>query len=208
MPYWIILEMTNAPLPKKGIDHMEDLFAALSKRIHDKDPLLTPQELEKEIANCVGAKINEVIKHAITDGPVTLLQKAIKDAFGLSCEIAPALSLYVNVSDALHQEILIEPFSSLPFEKALAAILEKDFHALSDEQVLELTENIINGACQQFLDSVLLVHPLIIKITQRFTEVFHEQLMVQLRNPARMIINMGPPPQDATIPPIRPGMYL
>lgn len=187
---------------------MEDSWGVLIGRIRNKDPLLTPQELEKEIAHCIGMKINEVIKQTVTDGHVALLQEVIRDSLGLSCEVAPALSLYVNVSDRLDQEIVIEPFSSLPFEKALGAILEKNFCTFSDEQVLELTERVINGACEQFLNNVILVHPLIMKICQRFTEVFHEQLMVQLRNPARMIINMGPPPQDPTTPPIRPGMYL
>jgi len=187
---------------------MEDSLGVLIGRIRNRDPVLTPQELEKEIAHCIGMKINEVIKQTVTDGHVALLQEAIKDSLGLSCEVAPALSLYVNVSDKSNQEIVIEPFSSLPFEKALGVILEKNFCTLSDEQVLESTERVINEACRQFLDNVLLVHPLIMKISQRFTEVFHEQLIVQLRNPARMIINMGPPPQDATISPIRPGMYL
>lgn len=186
---------------------MEDPFVILIKRIRDKDPRLTPQELEKEIANCVGIKINEVIKQTVTNGYIALLQETIKNAFGLSCEITPALSLYVNVSNTSDQETTIEPFSSLPFEKALATILEKDFHTISDEQVLELTEGVINGACQQFLDSVLLVHPLLMKISKRFMEVFHEQLFIQLRNPVRMIINMGPPPQNETTP-VRPGMYL
>lgn len=187
---------------------MEDSLGMLIERIRNKDPELTSQKLEKEIAHCIGMKINEVIKQTITDGHVALLQEIIKNSLGLSCEIAPALSLYVNVSDKPDQEIVIESFSSLPFEKALGIILEKNFCTLSDEQVLELTERVINEACGQFLNNVLLVHPLIMKISQRFTEFFHEQLMVQLRNPARMIINMSPPPQDAIIPPIRPGMYL
>ncbi len=187
---------------------MENRFGMLIRRIREKDPMLTPQELEKEIAHCVGAEINKIIHQTVTDGPIKFLKQTISETLGLACEVVPALSLYVNVSNKLGHEISIEPFSSLSFEKKLMAILEKDFHTLSDEQVLESTEEVINEACQQFLDSVLLVHPLIMKIAQRFTEVFHEQLMVQLRNPARMIINMGPPPQDETPPPVRPGMYL
>lgn len=188
---------------------MEDTCAILIRRIRDKDPALTPQELEKEIAHCVGTKINEIIKQIVTNGYIPLLQEAVTDAFDLSCEVTPALSLYVNVSNTSGEEISIESFSSLPFEKALAEILEKDFCTLSDEHVLELTERVINQACGQFLDNVLLVHPLIMKISQRFIEVFHEQPVIQLRNPARMIINMGPPPESATTPPVvRPGMYL
>ncbi|MEK7083599.1 MAG: hypothetical protein AAB972_05485 [Patescibacteria group bacterium] len=187
---------------------MEDSLGVLMRRIRDKDPILTPQELEKQIADCVGTKINEAIKQTLANRYIALLQETIKDVFGLFCEIAPALSLYVNVSDTSDENISIEPFSSLPFEKSLAAILEKDFCALADEQIAELTEEVINEACKQFLDNVLLPHPLLTKISQRFEEVFHEQLAVQLRDPARMIINMGPPPQDATPPPVRPGMYL
>jgi len=189
---------------------MEDLSGILIKRIRDKDPLLTPQELEKEIANCIGTKINEIIKQTVTDGYIALLQQTIKDAFGFSCEIAPALSLYVNVTSESNEneKISIDSFSSLLFEKALTEILEKDFCTLSDEQVIESTERAINQGCKQFLDSVLLPHPLLMKIFERFTKIFHDQLAIVLRNPARIIINMGPPPKNTTTPVGRPGMYL
>mgnify|MGYP001613432139 CR=1 FL=1 len=185
---------------------MEDAFAILMQRIHEKDPALTPPELEKEVAHCIGAKINELIREHI--GPAAFLQEAIKNVLGLSCEITPSLSLYVNVTTKPGEETFNDPFSSLAFEKTLETIMEKDFSTLPDEFILQLTDDAINAASKLFLNSVLLSHPLLTKIFQRFTDVFHEQLTVVLRDPVRTIINMGEPPQSATNSFARPGMYL
>lgn len=143
---------------------MEDLFGILIKRIRDKDPLLTPQELEKEIANCVGMKINELIKQTVTDEQVTLLQQTVLECLGLSCEVAPSLSLFVSVGNASNRENSVESFSTNSFEQALSVIAGKDFSTVPSEKILDSINAVVNRASESFIHSILLSHPLLIKI--------------------------------------------
>lgn len=188
---------------------MEDSLGILIKRIRDKDPLLTPQELEKGIAHCVGMKINELIKQTVTEGHIELLQQTVHEALGLSCEVTPALSLYVRVSNAEDQETSIESFSSLPFEEALAVIAEKDFSAFSSEKILELITETINQTSELFVHNVLLSHPLIIKIFRQFAETFHEQLAIMMHDSITILSENGyTQKKDGAEYDNRPGMYL
>ncbi len=178
------------------------------RRIHEKDPALTPQKLEKEIAHCIGAKLNELIRDSSEH--IIFLQEAIKKYLDLSCEVAPSLALYVSVTSESNEssQKSVADSPSSQFEKALQAIMERDFTAMPDELILQLTDDAINTACKIFLNSVVLSHPLVTKIFQRFTDVFHEQLAVTVRNPVRIIINMGEPPQNATASYTPQNMYL
>jgi hypothetical protein len=190
IPCSTILEKTNlikTHQPKKGAS-MEDTLEVLIRRIRDKDPILTPPELEKQIADCVGIKINEAIKQTVADGPIELLQQAIQETMGLSCEVTPALSLYVNVSNTLDQETFIESFSSLPFEKALTTIAEKNFSITPSEKILDSINEAINQASEVFIHNMLLSHPLLMKIFRRFTEIFHEQLAIILHDPITVFV--------------------
>lgn len=188
---------------------MEDPLEVLIKRICDKDPVLTPQELEKEIAHCVGMKINDLIKQTVTAGHIELLQQVIRETFDLSCEVTPALSLYVNISNASSQKTSIESFSSLPFEQALAAITEKNFSLISSEEILDSVNKVVNRASELFIHSVLLSHPMLMKIFQRFMETFHEQLNVMLRDPIMIFMQSQDVPKETEVEnKSHPGTYL
>ncbi|TSC68907.1 MAG: hypothetical protein G01um101466_270 [Parcubacteria group bacterium Gr01-1014_66] len=168
---------------------MEDLFNILLKRIRDKDPALTPQKLQDEIANCVGTKINEYIKQIMASAPISLLQKTLKDAFDFSCEIDPSLSLYIKVSKtSSNQETPVESFSPLPFEESLAAIAGKDFSLVSSDEILDETNYIINQTSELFIHNVFLRHPLFMEICRKFMEVFHEQPNILLRDGVKVFV--------------------
>ena len=186
---------------------MEDKFAALLKRYDTQQPPITHEELERQIAHCVGEDINAAVKEVTASASITSFAKAMQEKFGMTCEISPALSLYVSVSNELAKEISVDAFSSLPFEDMLKTILQRDTQTTSAQEIAELAQQAINESCEHFLNAIILSHPLLMKIFQRLHEEFQKTVIIVSRSPVKILFgdSYQPDVSDSTV---RPGMYL
>ena len=186
---------------------MEDKLAALLKRYNTQEPPMTHEELERQIAHCVGEDINAAVKEVIAGINVTSFSKTMQEKFGMTCEICPALSIYVSVSNEPAEEISTHAFSSLPFEEMLTAILQKDVQTTSAQEMIERAQQAINASCEHFLNAIILSHPLLMKIFQRLHEEFQKTVIIVSRSPVKILFgdSYQPDVSDSTV---RPGMYL
>lgn len=187
---------------------MAETFASLTARIRAQDMTITPEELEKLIAYRVSELVDEVFKQIRESSDIASLRYAIQDRFDFCCEIAPAMSIYVNVSNEAGKND-VPPFSSLPFEEAIRAIMQKDFSTTSPEEILGWTRNVMNNACNHFLEAVILSNPELIKLFGRFMRQFGKSIMA-ITDPPVMLQAGEPQPAPAPALPSdqRPGMYL
>lgn len=188
---------------------MEDKFAALLKRYDTQEPPIDHEELERQIAHCVGEDINAAVKEVTASASITSFIKAMQERFGMTCHIFPALSLYVSVGDEQAGKISTDAFSSLPFEDMLKAILQKDFRATSADGIAELVQQAINGTCEHFLNTVIISHPLLMKIFTRLQEDFQKNVVIVTRSPVKILFggHYQSDVSDSTST-VRPGMYL
>ena len=166
---------------------MDEKYTAIFNKFRGQDPPVTKEELERQIAQCIGEDINKALQKVTTGENITSFQQAIQDTFGITCEIVPALSLYVNLINRSDEATPIRPFSSLPFEQFLDEILQKDSQSTSPDEIIALTEQAINGSCEHFLDAVLLTSPLLMKIFKRLVQEFNEKIVVLRRSPVRIL---------------------
>ena len=185
---------------------MNEKYNAIVNQFHGQNPPLTKEECERRIAQCVGEDINEALKDVTAGENITSFQQAMQDTFGITCEIVPALSLYVNLNDRSDEAPSITPFSSLPFEQRLGAILEKDPQSTSSAEIIARTEEAINESCDYFLNAVLLTNPLLMKIHKRLVEEFHEKTVIRVTLPVQILSKHDV--VDAITPDGHRGTYL
>lgn len=161
---------------------MAETFESLTARIQAQDPTITPQELEKLIAHCVGEMVGEILSNIVIGPKTVALQEAIRERFNLPCEIAPAMSIYVNI---LNETELVEvtPFSSLPFEEEIKNIMEKDFSAMTPQDVLALVSDTVNNGCDHFLDAIIFSNHELLKLFKQFMQTFDAHITVIKGNP-------------------------
>jgi len=103
-----------------------DTLTNLALRIGAEDPELTPDAIEKIIADHIGKRVNALFEEIETHPDVALLRSTIQEKFGYECQIVPEMALYVNIGDSSDKSPVI-PFSSRALEQAIQQILEKDF---------------------------------------------------------------------------------
>ena len=163
---------------------MAETFGSLAARIRAQDPL-TPDELEKLIAHRVGEIVDLVFKDIVLGQDTVALQDAIKEKFGFCCEIAPAISIYVNISANPGQND-IPAFSTLPFEEAIR-VIQENFQSLSPEEIREQTQQAVNACWDHFLHAVLLSNPILTQIRKRFQIEFGENLAINVRMPVKIL---------------------
>ena len=178
---------------------MAETFGSLAARIRAQDPL-TPDELEKLIAHRVSEIVDLVFKDIVLGQDTIALRDAIKEKFGFCCEIAPAMSIYVNISAEPGQND-IPAFSTLPFEEAIAALMEKDFSAMEQQEVIGMVSNVINHGCKHFIDAVIFSNPELMKLFKRYMQVFGHQITAMVDPPVTLCSVQSKPPQRPSDPP-------
>lgn len=183
---------------------MKDALAELLARYGAQDPPMTLNDLEKEIAHCVSMKINEIAQEVITGDTISAF-KNCAEKHGLNCEIAPALSLFVSVRQAdIKIPMREELFSSLTLDDSMQMILDNAEQAQSSAELIAWVRDAMNLACSNFLNAVVVRHPLALRIFQILAEKYNLTVNIAMRSPIQLLTQSLP---DAPLP-VRPGMYI
>jgi len=183
---------------------MAETFATLAQRIQAGDPDITPQELEKLIADHVHELITDMAEQIDNSVDMTMIRQAIQDQFGLYCEMEPSISIYVNIGDTPSKNIF-PAFSTVKLEQDLEAIIATSA-GKSVHDILDAVNTAINNICISFLHAVIFSQPVLKQIFLHLKNVHNvHELTMGIHEPVKIIT--GRELGEAT-PPIRPGMYL
>ncbi len=187
---------------------MNITLTELAAQFETQNPPLTREELERQIACYLSDDLNDAVQEVATREDIITFTQLMQEKFGLSCEIAPALSLYVNLSSPSdeQQPSSIEEFSSLSFEKMLDAVLQKNKEATSPEEIVQLMQDAINAGCKHFLNAVVLCHPLLMKIFRRLQTEFNKTVTITTRTPVKVTTEI--PKEIKSAPDASYGNYL